>query len=183
VLMLFYLLSAEELLGLLNGLGYRADPTVIPKAIEYYMPRTSHGSTLSAVVHAWVLARSDRHGAVEFFSAAMKSDLTDVQGGTTAEGIHLAAMTGSVDLLQRCFAGVETRQDTLWLNPLWPPHLGVLEFSIRYRGQPVTLQVSGRTVAVTTGTDIAAPIRLGYGGHTQELGPGQTVEFTINSST
>lgn len=179
VLMLFYLLSSEELLGLLNRLGYASDPSLIPRTIEYYMPRTSHGSTLSAVVHAWVLARSDREGAVDFFTAAMKSDFTDVQGGTTAEGIHLAAMTGSVDLLQRCFAGIETRGDTLWLDPLWPPHLGVLKFGIRYRGQPVTLQVSGRSVSVTTGTDINSPIRIGYRSVGRELGPGQTIEFTL----
>ena len=47
------------------------------------------------------------------FVEALRSDVADVQGGTTAEGIHLAAMAGTVDVLQRCFAGVETRGDVL----------------------------------------------------------------------
>src|SRR5262249_43706092 len=109
VLMLFYLLSAGELAGLFRHLGYRWDPGRIPETIEYYLARTSNGSTLSAVVHAWVLARSSREMAVERFIEALRSDVADVQGGTTAEGIHLAAMAGTVDVLQRCFAGVELR--------------------------------------------------------------------------
>ena len=60
VLMLFYLLSAEELTGLLGRLGYAFDPATIPATVDHYLARTSHGSTLSRVVHAWVLARTDR---------------------------------------------------------------------------------------------------------------------------
>ena len=43
--------------------------------------------------------------------------MTDTQGGTTAEGIHLGAMAGTVDLIQRVHTGLETRGDTLILNP------------------------------------------------------------------
>ena len=60
VLMLFYLFSAEELQQLFERLGYPFDPQMIPKNIEYYLERTSNGSTLSEVVNSWVLARSDR---------------------------------------------------------------------------------------------------------------------------
>ncbi len=62
-------------------------------------------------MHAWVLARSQRAQALDYLLRALSADVTDIQGGTTPEGIHLAAMAGSVDLLQRCFAGVETRGD------------------------------------------------------------------------
>ena len=69
------------------------------------MARTSHGSTLSKVVHAWVLVRSDRERAWELFTEALASDLLDLQGGTTPEGVHLGAMAGTVDLVQRAFTG------------------------------------------------------------------------------
>src|SRR5690606_40765563 len=100
VLMLFYLLSADELRQLLGRLGYALPAEAIPRTIEYYLARTSHGSTLSALVHAWVLARANRAQALEHFERAVVSDLADIQGGTTAEGIHLGAMAGSVALLQ-----------------------------------------------------------------------------------
>jgi alpha,alpha-trehalase len=61
VLMLFYLFSAEEIQGLFNQMGYDFDPGSIPRNIEYYLKRSSHGSTLSNIVHSWVSpARTDR---------------------------------------------------------------------------------------------------------------------------
>ena len=97
--MLFYLLSADELREVLaaSATGWRRRR--IPATIDYYLARTTHGSTLSAVVHAWVLARAHREQALELLPARRcESDIADIQGGTTAEGIHLGAMAGSVDL-------------------------------------------------------------------------------------
>jgi len=52
VLMLFYLFSSEELSELFSRLGYTFDYETIPRNISYYLKRTSHGSTLSQVVHS-----------------------------------------------------------------------------------------------------------------------------------
>ncbi|MFC6554702.1 pyridoxamine 5'-phosphate oxidase family protein [Nonomuraea cavernae] len=133
-LMLFYLLTADELLALLLRLGYPCEPGLIHRTIHYYLARTSHGSTLSALVHAWVLARSDRAGSWRFFHEALISDIQDVQHGTTAEGVHLGAMAGTLDLLQRCYLGMELRRDGLRLNPVLPDRLGTMSLTIRYRG-------------------------------------------------
>ena len=118
--MLFYLLSADELRALLRRLGYRLTRDTIRKTIEYYLARTSHGSTLSALVHAWVLGRANRGNALEHLTRLLRSDIAVIQGGTTAEGVHLAAMAGSVDVLQRCFTGLETTGDTLRFTPPGP---------------------------------------------------------------
>jgi trehalose/maltose hydrolase-like predicted phosphorylase len=77
--------------------------------VRCYTARTSHGSTLGGVVHAWVLARLDRGRTWEFFRRALESDIADIQGGSTPEGIHLGAMAGTVDLLRRCYSGLEVR--------------------------------------------------------------------------
>lgn len=180
VLMLFYLLSADELRELFDRLGYQLPRDAIPRNVEYYLARTSHGSTLSAVVHAWVLARNHRAQALRYFVEALDSDVADIQGGTTAEGVHLAAMAGSVDVLQRCFAGVETRDDTLLLNPYWPRHLGTLELDIRYREHPLTLRITGDTVRVDAGASRQPPVRLCCRGETVTLGPGEVVEFPVS---
>ena len=116
-LMLLYLMSSTELGELLNRLGYRFPSKRIPTMVDYYLARTSHGSTLSGVVHGWVLARANRERAMEFFQQALISDVADIQGGTASEGIHLAAMAGSVDLMQRCFTGMETRGERIILDP------------------------------------------------------------------
>ncbi|MBB5159695.1 glycoside hydrolase family 65 protein [Saccharopolyspora phatthalungensis] len=180
VLMLFYLLSAEELEDILTRLGYPMPAETIPDNIDYYLRRTSHGSTLSAVVHAWVLARGHRHRALEFFDEVLASDIHDTQHGTTNEGIHLAAMTGGVDLLQRCFAGIEVRDGMLRFNPLWPTELGPLELSLRYRGLPLTIKVTGRTITVRSALGPAhRRVTCACGPRTVHLGPGETARFSL----
>lgn len=176
-LMLFYLLSADELYELFDRLGYRFTPDQIPKTIDYYQSRTSHGSTLSAVVHAWVLARGNRHQAMSYFGQALASDIVDIQRGTTAEGIHLAAMAGSIDLLQRCFTGLELRRDRIVVGPLWPKSLGKLEFTFRYRGHRLRLSVVGRSATLQAEHGDARPVLVECRGETQALPAGGTVEF------
>lgn len=175
-LMLLYLLSSDELLGLFGRLGYRFAPEQIPKTVDYYLARTSDGSTLSAVVHAWVLARAKRHRAMRYFVQVLSSDVLDIQGGTTSEGIHLAAMAGSIDLLQRCFTGLETRDDRLILNPHWPERLGPIEFPFLYRGQRLHLRISGRVGALTSEAKNARPVLVECRGRVQQLLPGHRLE-------
>jgi trehalose/maltose hydrolase-like predicted phosphorylase len=180
VLMLFYLLSADELRALLERLGYRLEPAAIPRNVDYYLQRTSHGSTLSGVVHAWVLARSDRPRSWTFFSEALASDVRDVQGGTTAEGIHLGAMAGTVDLAQRCYTGLESREDVLWLSPSLPEELDGLDFDIRYRGHwGVHLHVTPEVLQVLVVGSDSVPLKVGFKGEVVEIEPGGMREFPL----
>ena len=101
-----------------------------------------HGSTLSRVVEAWIRARRDRERSWPVFLEAFRSDVDDIQGGTTKEGIHLGAMAGTIDLIQRCYTGIETRGDVVAIASGHPRDLGSLHFSIRYRGQLVHLELT-----------------------------------------
>jgi alpha,alpha-trehalase len=181
-LMLLYLLSSDELRELLDRLDYHFEPDQIPKMVDYYMARTSHGSTLSGVVHTWVLARANRHHAMEYFQEVLKSDVADIQGGTTSEGIHLAAMAGSVDLVQRCFTGLETRGDRLVLSPNWPESLGALGFPIHYRGYHMHVRVSGKGAEISIDPRDVPPIVIECRGKVEHLAPGCTIRFP-NSPT
>jgi trehalose-phosphatase len=176
-LMLLYVLSATELRELLDRLGYPFLTDQVPEMVDYYLARTSHGSTLSGVVHTWVLARANRDRAMEFFQEALKSDVSDIQGGTTSEGIHLAAMAGTVDLMQRCFTGLETRSNRLILSPHWPESLGVLAIPIHYRGLHLHLRVSGKGVIISVDPRDAAGVEVECHGRIVQLMPGTTVRF------
>lgn len=140
VLMLVY--PAEELAELFARLGYDFDSATIPKTIDYYLQRSSEGSTLSGVVHSWVLARSARERSWPLFLHALRSDIDDIQGGTTAEGIHLGAMAGTVDLLQRCYPGVEVRGDQLRPHPVLPNEVRRLSFELRYRKHSLSVDLT-----------------------------------------
>lgn len=134
VLMLGYLFSPSELGALFRRLGHRLDEGVWRRTVEYYLHRTSHGSTLSGLVHGWVLARCRRSEAWTFVQEALQGDIADVQGGTTGEGIHLGAMAGTLDLVQRGLTGLETRDGALRLDPVPLPELSSYGFSLLYQG-------------------------------------------------
>ena len=170
VLMLFFMLTADELTDVLHRLGYRFDPASIPDHVRHYLARTSNGSTLSEVVHAWVLARSDRGAAWQLLLDALAADIDDTQGGTTGEGIHLGAMAGSVDLLQRCFVDLDARDDTLHVNPRLPDELPRLRFNLDYRGHRLELDVTHTEVAVRSRPGSAPPVRIAVRDHAFDLG-------------
>ncbi|MDZ7664698.1 MAG: hypothetical protein U5K27_05120 [Desulfotignum sp.] len=67
---------------------------------------------------------------LEVFLKALQSDIDDIQGGTTWEGIHLGAMAGSVNILQEAYLGIKTRGNILWVNPELPEVLEKLEMHV-----------------------------------------------------
>lgn len=179
VLMLFYLFSSEELAELFERLGYPFEYETIPRNIEYYAKRTSHGSTLSRVVHSWVELRSDRSSSWQLFQEALESDIADIQGGTTPEGIHLGAMAGTVDLLQRGYTGIVTRGDVLWLNPSLPENLLCLSMTIRYRGHSLDLEILQEQLRVHAHASNATPINVGIKDGVYVLKAGDAREFPL----
>jgi beta-phosphoglucomutase family hydrolase len=172
VLMLFYLFSSEELAELFARLGYVFDPALIPKIIDYYLRRTSHGSTLSAIVQAWVLARCCRRRSWPLFTEALHSDIGDIQGGTTPEGVHLGAMAGTVDLLQRCYTGLELRGDELRFNPVLPDELNRLSFRIRYRKHSLAVDLTSATFTIASDPSDAEAIAVVVEDQALTLQPG-----------
>jgi alpha,alpha-trehalase len=180
-LMLFYLFSCEELRELFEHLDYPFDPEMIPRNIRYYMARTSHGSTLSRVVHAWVLARSDRQQAWELFRQALESDVADIQGGTTSEGIHLGAMAGTVDIIQRCHTGLEMGDSILWFNPCLPEQLDEVQLRIRYRGHWLRVHVTGAKLAVRHEHSRSGSVQIGFRDQVDTLAPGESREWELGA--
>ncbi|PKV75680.1 glycoside hydrolase family 65 protein [Pontibacter ramchanderi] len=179
VLMLFYLFSSDELLSVFEQLNYDFKPQSIPENIAYYEQRTSHGSTLSKIVHAWVLARSDRKRSWKNFEIALMSDLEDIQGGTTSEGIHLGAMAGTVDLMQRAYTGLEIRDDVLWLNPVLPDEMPCLDLQLRYRGHWIKVNFTANKMIITFDRGWSKEVKIGVRGQVHTFKTGDQKEFDI----
>ncbi|MFO7932757.1 MAG: glycosyl hydrolase family 65 protein [Bacteroidales bacterium] len=164
VLMMFYLFSSDELIEIFERLGYEFEPEQIPENIEYYKKITSHGSTLSRVVHSWVYSRSDRNKSWDIFTSSLKFDIEDVQGGTTSEGIHLGAMAGTVDLVLRGYSGMEIREDVLWFNPRLPEELREITFHLRYRSHWIKMHITHKKIRVDFDKGWAQPVEIGIRG-------------------
>ncbi|MGA5703948.1 glycoside hydrolase family 65 protein [Peterkaempfera bronchialis] len=178
-LMLGYLFSPAELAGLFRRLGHELDDDTWNRTVDHYLRRTSHGSTLSGLVHGWVLARARRTDAWRYCQEALVGDVADIQGGTTAEGIHLGAMAGTLDLVQRGLTGLETREDALWLDPVPLPPLSRFGFRLRYRGHwGVRVRVDPGTLRISVPASAEQPIRVELGGRPALVHPGEERSFT-----
>jgi trehalose/maltose hydrolase-like predicted phosphorylase len=178
VLMLFYLLSFEELTTVLARLGVVFDEEALNRNISYYLDRTSHGSTLSRLVHSWVLARSDRRRSMELFRQALESDVSDIQDGTTEEGIHLGAMAGTVDLLERGYSGMEAAADgVLRFKPSLPAEIERLSFSIYYQRRWLEIALVNDHLQVSSEVTAQPPIELECRGERVSLASGEAKTF------
>lgn len=177
VLMLLYLFSADELREVLGGLGYEFPDEAVRATVEYYRDRSTHGSTLSNVVHSWVEARLDRARSWGFLVQALESDLADIQGGTTQMGVHLGAMAGSIDMVTRCYTGLDIRAGRLKLDPVLPPELRQIDFTLNFQHQLLRLTVDERLMRVQVNPGGTAPIELELQGQRHMISPGETLEF------
>ncbi len=129
VLMLHYLVPDEAASGSLEA------------NLEFYEPRTAHGSTLSPGVHAALLARAGRlHDALEMLRLIAHIDLDDI-GHMTAGGLHLAGMGSVWRALAFGFAGLRPVGDALAMDPAIAPGWKTLEFRLRFRGSRVFLRI------------------------------------------
>src|SRR3712207_9085064 len=135
------------------------------KNIPYYEPRTTHGSTLSFVVHAAILANLDPESSWKMFMTALNSDVGDIQGGTTQEGIHMGVMAGTLDLIQRGYMGSEIRDDgVLHFDPKPVGNLDGLSFPMRFHGMPLEVSLEGGKLTVAAQSDgFSPPIKVGVG--------------------
>lgn len=179
VLMLFFLFSVKELEDLFNHMGYEFSEELIDRNVAYYMNRTSHGSTLSNVVHSWVMARRDRQKAWSLWQAALRSDIDDIQGGTTPEGIHLGAMAGTVDLIHRGHTGMVIEEDVLWFDPMLPEELADVRMRMRYRGHGLTVEIMRDQMCVTFDRGPSPAVRIGFCGEVIAMRQGETRTFDI----
>ena len=182
--MLFFLFSHEELSRLFGQLGYELSEDTARRTIDYYERRTSHGSTLSFVTHAGVLTQMDPESSWQRFLVALESDIGDVQGGTTEEGIHLGVMAGTLDLVQRAYLGTEIRDDVLTFNPVMIDRLDGLQLAMQFRRAHITISLSGAKLTVTALADrYRATIKVGVGGTVRELRGGESMAFVIDGDT
>jgi len=178
--LLFFLFSEEELRRLFERLGYDYAPDTASKNIAYYDRRTSHGSTLSFIAHAGILADLDPEGSWKRFMTALESDVGDVQGGTTKEGIHMGVMSGTLDLVQRAYTGSEIRDGVLYFNPKQTDRLDGLSFAMRFRGMPIEVTLNTEELTVVAHADsLGRPINVGVGDDVREISAGDRCAFTL----
>jgi len=127
--------------------------------LDFYEPRTAHGSTLSPGVHATLLARAGRlDQALQLLRLTARIDLDDI-GQTTAGGLHLAAMGSLWRALAFGFGGLRPAEGSLVIDPIAVPGVAALELRVRFRDSRVRLRITpdGAEVSATPPITVLAP--------------------------
>jgi len=162
--MLFYVFDREELADLLAPMGYEMTAEKRRETVEYYRRRTSHGSTLSHLVFAAILDDLDRESSWAHLMEALRSDVDDIQGGTTPEGIHTAVMAGTIRHVIERFGGVRWTSEWLSVAPRLPDGIRRVRFVVQWRDTLVSVDIDRKRVQfrVPAGAPQPVPVRV-YG--------------------
>ncbi|KAA3606470.1 MAG: beta-phosphoglucomutase [Planctomycetota bacterium] len=137
-----------------------------------YEPITSHDSSLSAGVHAWVAARLNlQQPAWQYWQRAAGLDL---HPGTASEGIHIANAASLWAILWFGFAGLQSSlfSDTLRLDPKFPSIWHRVNLPLLWRGQKLQLLWQSDRLSVQHHGETALAIEVQ--GQTWRLQPGET---------
>ncbi len=149
-LMIFYNFSKQQVNQILTDLDYELPSDYVEKNLNYYLQRTSHGSTLSRIVHAQLAAMvDDQELAWSLYQEALSSDYRDIQGGTTAEGIHAGVMAATLFIPLTTFAGIDLRERLVQIAPNLPKAWASLAFSLHIRGVHYQINVTHETLTIT----------------------------------
>jgi trehalose/maltose hydrolase-like predicted phosphorylase len=139
-------------------------PGTLERDLDFYLLRTAHGSSLSPAVYASVLAREGRlDEALSFLDLTQNIDLDDVTG-TTAGGLHLAALGGLWQAFVLGFAGVRVSSpdaEALVLDPHIPTQWRELRLKLRWHGRRICLRCRSDAIHVACSTPLK--VRLGDG--------------------
>src|SRR3974390_2199927 len=114
---------------------------------RHYEPRTAHGSSLSAGMHAMVAARlGEADMALRFLHKAAAADLEF--DPNSAGGIRIAGLGGVWQAAVLGFAGLDLRGAAIGLAPRLPPEWRRMSFAVRWRGRSVQVRIADGTVRV-----------------------------------
>jgi trehalose/maltose hydrolase-like predicted phosphorylase len=175
VLTLAYLFTTPELNELFLHMGYELDEEAARRTIDYYMSRITHESSLSEVVCAGALARFDPQASWACFEQCLNVDLQAPSDGGTREGVHLGAMAGSLDVLQRHYLGIYLYVDGIHLEPAPPAALGDVTLGFWFRGAKLVVELSGNDLRLRSDPANDLMISVRHKGEVAALAPGKVV--------
>jgi trehalose/maltose hydrolase-like predicted phosphorylase len=183
VLMAYYLVPQQTLQGILQRLGYPHDAASARRTLAYHLARITHESSLSKVVCAGALADIDLEASWAYYQQALATDLGSPGNRGTQEGVHLGAMSGSLDVLQRHYLGVRLELDGLHLFPSPPASLPPVSLSLLFRQTRLHLQLANGALVVRADSANVAPVPLHYAEGKRELAPGESLEIRCQSTS
>ncbi len=148
-LMIFFLLDLKEIEEIFKQLGYSFNKNMLGKNFDYYYKRTSHGSTLSPLVHSYLAELLQYEDlSYELFLKSLESDYNDIQNGSTGEGIHTGVMAGAILLSLFSYVGLDLRSDNIHINPRLPKAWHKIKFNFSYKKDLYYFEITSTIIKI-----------------------------------
>jgi trehalose/maltose hydrolase-like predicted phosphorylase len=177
VLVLCHLFGPDGLQDLVAHLGYRLDDGWYARTVAYYLGNMSHESSLSRPICAGALAGIDAGASWPHFLESMQSDFGGKASDSTHQGVHLAAMAGGWDVLQRWYLGLRPHAWGLLVSPNPPPELDDVRMAVCLRGLWLDVHLSGKTLLIDARSGGLSSLAVEWRGQKHVLAPGGRLVF------
>ncbi|MQW23359.1 glycosyl hydrolase family 65 protein [Lactococcus sp. dk101] len=176
-LMTIYNLGHQKMHDLVEQLGYQLPEHWLEVNRDYYVACTVHGSTTSRPVFGGVgVQLGETEDALDALIVAIGSDYYDIQGGTTAEGVHIGVMGETLEVIQNEFAGVVMRDGVFSISPVMPDSWKLLQFTQRFRGVLINIEISDKMLRLTADKNVTVFVY----GQSATLQAGKETSFSLN---
>lgn len=134
----------------------------IRRNFDFYESRCVHESSLSASIHAVLAARlHDIDRAYTLYLRTARLDLDDYNR-EVKDGLHITSMAGTWLSIVEGFGGMRIRNDMVCFTPIIPSAWTSYSFIIRYRNNPLRVEVNGNEVNVVNLSEAHIPLAV-YG--------------------
>jgi trehalose/maltose hydrolase-like predicted phosphorylase len=141
--------------------------------LDYYEPRSGHGSSLSPAVHALVAARlGDTELAARYFREAAAVDLADSMSNGVG-GVHMATQGGIWQVAVLGFGGLRLRPDGLHFQPHLPDTWDSLSFRSQWRARQLRVAIERDTHLLRAVLEAGEPMTVSVGDDARVLTPGR----------
>jgi alpha,alpha-trehalose phosphorylase len=169
------LIKQADTVLLMHLMRHKFDSETVRRCYEYYEPKTNHGSSLSACMHAVVAADIGKtEDAYHFFRESALMDINDLKSNTNG-GVHSACLGGTWMAVVNGFGGLRDDTGSLSFNPVLPDKWSRLAFQVVWHGTRIGVELR-RNETVYRHLDGSA-VSFRHNDQTVELKAGDEKQF------
>ena len=141
------IIKQADVVTMLNLFANEYDEEVLKANLDYYEPRTEHGSSLSACMYGMLMCKMNQpNRAYPFF---LKSASADLQGGGKEwagliyiGGTHPAAAGGAYKVAIEGFAGVSIENGEIKIRPSLPDSISRMKFRVFVQSKRYEIEIT-----------------------------------------
>jgi len=133
------------------------NPEVLRNNFDYYLPLTTHDSSLSKCIYSIIAAKlGDTSKSFEYLLDVIKIDFLDTHRNTH-HGLHIASLGGSYLTVLFGILGIRILEDSLSIHPVLPNEITSLKVHFAYRNTLIIISIDSKELCIK----VDRPIQIG----------------------